>query len=94
MGSTIKGVDVAVLVKKLKSFKFSDIKDPVARKSLLSGAARRVAFALEPTGDTTYPSYQSCCMASVMVTFYNFTLILKRFSQSLQTTVARIGSDL
>ena len=53
MGSITEGVDVAVLVKQLSSLKSSDIIDPAARKSL-SEAARRVALALEPPGDTIH----------------------------------------
>ena len=53
MGSTTKGVDIAVLVTQLSSLEPSDTKDPAARKSL-SEAARRVAFALELPGDTIH----------------------------------------
>lgn len=63
MGSTTKGLDVAVLVKQLNSLHSSDIKDLAARKGL-SEAAKRVAFALEPSGDTIHRITHIVCLPS------------------------------
>ena len=63
MGFTTKGVDVAGLERQLKNLNSSDIKDPAARKAL-SEAAKRVAFALEPSGDTIHRITHTVCLPS------------------------------
>ena len=84
--------EIAGLVTQLQRLKASDIHDEETRKSLFE-AARNVAFALESPGDSiqriAYIVWPPCPMRCTYVEAdYHAP------TQSLQTTAARIASDL